>query len=201
MSAVNCPNCGDTLPRLLDLTKMVDCESCGTTVILDGDALQNAGQRGEMLDAPSLITLNTPVRIKAKDYTPVGHMRFDYGAGWWDEYWCLDPFGAGVWLSADEGDYVFEHPLDRSLWPMVQSKSLEFNGVTYVVSEKDSATCVAFRGQLPEVITLGETHHYTSFVSDAGKALTREHWTENGKTQEAWFAGEWLDPWSIGAQA
>ena len=193
----SCPNCGDQLPELLAITKMVDCDSCGTTVVLDGPMLRQAGTRGDMLDIPALVHLGQDFHANRQTYTPVGHLRFSYGPGWWDEFWCLTPDGSGVWLSVDEGDYALERPLQRSRWPVVMGKTTTFDGTSYEMSETDTATCIAFRGQLPEVAQLGEPHRYTNFVSAEGDALSRETWTENGTEAEAWFAGEWLDPWDI----
>ena len=176
---------------------MLDCESCGTTVLLDGDALRQAGTRGEMLDLPGLLKLDDMFRTPKGVYVVVGHIRFDYGPGWWDEFWCVAPDDNGIWLSVDEGDYAFEREVPRKDWPVVKGKTTEFGGTSYVISEQDDATCVGFRGQLPEEIAIGERHSYTNFIASDGAALSRETWVEDGKTQEAWFAGEWLDPWDI----
>lgn len=198
MTPQTCPNCGDQLAPLLGFTKMVDCDSCGSTVILDGEALRHAGTRGEMLDAPSLIQVGRDVDIHGTRYSPVGHIRFDYGPGWWDEYWCLDGAGDGVWLSVDEGDIAFERPVPAERAPVLLSGNrAEFESRVFHQTEADRATCIAFRGQLPEVITLGETHEYVGYVTNEGQALSLERWTENGQQYEAWFEGDWLDPWQI----
>ncbi len=197
MTSKTCPNCGDLLAPLLSFTKMIDCESCGTTVVLDGEVLRQAGTRGEMLDLPGMLKLDDMFRTPNGVYIIVGHIRLNYGPGWWDEFWCVAPDDAGIWLSADEGDYVFERALPRRHWPTVTGKSVVFDGKDYQQSEKDDAICVGFRGQLPEEITIGEQHSYTNFISSDGAALSRETWIEHGQTQEAWFAGEWLDPWDI----
>lgn len=54
---------------------------------------------------------------KVCTFLPFGHARFSYGRGWWDEFWCIDPEGTGRWLSADEGDYALESPLNPDRWP------------------------------------------------------------------------------------
>ena len=70
-----------------------------------------------MQDAPSLIQLGQHVKAGTKTLQPVGHAQFDYGRGWWDEFWCLDEAGTGCWLSADEGDYAVERVLPKDDWP------------------------------------------------------------------------------------
>lgn len=197
MTTKTCPNCGDRLAPILSFTKMLDCESCGTTVVLDGDALRMAGQRGEMLDLPALLRLDDMFRTPKGVYVVVGHVRYDYGAGWWDELWCVAPDDEGIWLSIDEGDYALERAVPPGVQPIKSGKHILYKGDRYHLSETDTATCVAYRGQLPEEIIIGETHSYTNYVSADGASLSHEVWTEHGTQHEAWFAGEWLDPWEI----
>lgn len=193
---LNCPNCGTLLPPLLQFAKMVDCTSCGTTILMQDAGLLAAGTHGVMVEAPSLLKLGEEVQIGSARFIPVGHIRFDYGAGWWDEFYCLDLSGLSpVWISADEGDYAFERLLPRSDWPVITGRRVQFSGTDYMLAEQDEATCIAFRGQLPEVIALGEMHHYRNFTGPDGLALSQEVW-DGG---EAWFAGDWLDPWAIKA--
>jgi len=187
----NCPNCGNKLPEIMQFTKMVDCDACGTTLLLDDDEMRMAGERGVMAEVPSLLALGETVKVGRRIMTPVGHIRFDYGRGWWDEFWCLDEHGIGHWLSVDEGDYAFETELSDV--PTFAWGGIEYRESRYTASETDEATCVAFRGQLPEVIAIGETHRYTDYTNADGKLISHEKW--NGG--EAWFGGEWLDPWSI----
>ncbi len=196
----NCPNCGAPLGAKLAYARMLDCDSCGTTILREDEALRVAGDRGVMLDAPSLMALGQTVMVNGAQYTPVGQVRFDYGAGWWDEFWC--PSGQagfdGVWISVDEGDYAVETAVGPTSAPkrphsLTLGTEVSFDGQTYMLSETDRATCVAFRGALPEVIALGETHDYANFTAPDGALLSLETW-DGG---HAWYRGDWIDPWKI----
>ena len=64
----------------------------------------------------------------------------------------------------------------------------------YRAIEAETATCVAFRGELPEAPEIGEAHRFINFQGSDRQALSLETWGMN----EAWFAGRWIDPWSVG---
>ena len=195
-----CPNCGTPVGPQFAFSQMVACESCGTTLVRDSDMLRMAGEAGVMLEAPSLIKLGQSVRIAGEDYTPVGHMRFDYGGGWWDEFWCPRSVASpdGVWISVDEGDYAIETRVPARAAPtkpakLVLGHEVQFDDETYMLSETDRATCIAFRGGVPEEIVLGETHDYANYTSPTGGLLSLEVW-DGG---HAWHRGAWVDPWKI----
>ncbi|MEZ5479330.1 MAG: hypothetical protein R3E95_18155 [Thiolinea sp.] len=105
----NCPQCGNALPLSFSFAKLVVCEQCDSTIFLEDDAARLAGQRSVLPERPSLIGLKTPFSYRNQDYLPVGHIRYQYAYGYWDEWWVLDGQGQGMWMSVDEGDFAFEH--------------------------------------------------------------------------------------------
>ena len=195
----NCGNCGAELPGRLAHARMITCEFCGTSSVLRDQTFETAGAGGEMLDAPSLIQLGQSVLVKSQDLLPVGHARFSYGRGWWDEFWCLDGLGEGCWLSVDEGDYALERNLDQKNWPKNFRAKLgakvEFLSENYVVTEAETASCMAVRGEFPEVLDVGEAHLYFDLSAPDGAMATYERW-DGG---EAWSVGQWIDPWDLSA--
>ncbi len=200
-----CPNCGAPLPLRFAAVKMLDCDSCGSACVYEDGALRAAGERGVMLEAPSLIRLQEPVRVAGVTYMPTGQLRFDYGAGWWDEFWCLDPSGGeGTWISADEGDYAVERVLEPHEWPAIAADAeltlglaVRLGHTDFTLAETDQATCIALRGSVPEVIELGETHTYANFTTLHGDLLSLEHWPGG----QAWHRGRWVDPFAIHSDA
>ncbi|CTQ50140.1 DUF4178 domain-containing protein [Jannaschia donghaensis] len=196
MSDRSCPNCGAALPEILAHARMVNCDFCGTSVVLEDEVLLNAGTSGEMVTAPALIEIGRAVRLPGGEFIATGHVRYDYGRGHWDEYHgALD--GDGLWVSVDEGDVVAQQAIDapkgadRGTFRL--DATLEFDGVTYRCTEVSNATAVAFRGQLPEPIVLGDTHLYANFSGPGGMLLSGESW-DGGS---AWFAGRWIDPFDM----
>lgn len=191
---VNCPNCGAALDWRIALSRLRDCDYCDSTILRDGDVLRRLGERGEMLDAPSLFRIGFETRLAGTVWRPIGHLRFSYGPGWWDEFWCVGPDGQMAWISVDEGDIVEEVPIAppaSAAMRMAVGVMVYVDGERFVAVEEEEAVCVAVRGELPEEIQVGETHRYVDFVDQEGGALTWEGWDG----QSAWFRGRWRDPW------
>ncbi len=193
----NCGNCGADLPQRYRHARMITCSHCGTTSVLRDKVFETAGHGGQMMEAPSLVQLNEDVLVAGLRLTPVGHARFSYGRGWWDEYWCLDAKGEGHWLSADEGDYALEQDLARTKWPdkfrPSLGKSTEIQGAKFTVTEAETATCIAVAGEFPEDLEIGEAHLYFDLSGQGGALATYEKWDSG----EAWSLGFWVDPWEV----
>ena len=194
----SCPNCGAALPEILAHARMVSCAFCGTSVVLDGAAVRGAGTSGEMLDAPELIGLGEAVSLAGRRFEAAGHARYDYGRGHWDEYHGLLD-GSPAWVSVDEGDVAIQYALDADLRPR-GGRALfrigavaEVGGASYRATEVENATLVAYRGQLPEPMAVGEVHLYANYTGPGGALLSGESWPGG----EAWFVGAWIDPFEV----
>ncbi len=195
----NCGTCGAALPGRLAQARMITCEFCGTSSVLRDKVFEIAGSGGEMLDAPSLIQLGHSVMVRSLNLMPTGHARFSYGRGWWDEFWCIDGQGEGHWLSVDEGNYALERDLHRHNWP--KDFRARFGATAqimteiYKVTEAETASCLAVRGEFPEELELGEAHLYFDLSAKDSAMATYEKW-DGG---EAWSIGHWIDPWDVKA--
>ena len=174
---------------------MVNCEFCGSSVVLDDEVLRKAGEAGEMLDAPELIGLGRSVWLPRGVFTATGHVRYDYGRGFWDEYHGTQD-GDLVWVSVDEGDVVVQYPVDgpppdRSAFRL--GRAIDLNGLRFRCTEVDDAVAVAFRGQLPEPVAIGDRHLYANFAGPGGRIASAELWDGGA----ALFVGEWVDPFDV----
>ena len=160
------------------------------------DAFRLAGQQGFMQDVPTLFQLGRRSVVDARQVTPLGHARFSYGRGWWDEFWCESAEGM-LWISVDEGDVAIEKPVPEDLWPKRFKAKLgakvKIDGVRYTVTEAETAECVAVRGEFPEVLSIGERHLYFDLSGPNKQIVTFEEWED----QRAWFYGDWIDPWQV----
>lgn len=191
----NCPNCGDHVADALAAAPMAVCPSCQTTIYLLDGRLLSAGSAGEMHDAPLLFGLGDRIKVGADWVTAVGHARFSYGPGWWDEFWAEDDAGDGVWISIDEGDVVAQHTLDSAPVAQVPRRvgAIISYGNGFRVSEIDTGTCMALRGRFPERLAVGDSYSYINAMAENGALLSAE--THAGATD--WFLGTWLDPFEL----
>lgn len=200
MVTINCPNCGDTITPHAGV-RMLTCPSCGTTLMAEDDVVTAAGDAGVMHDAPLLFGLGDHVTANGESFDILGHARFSYGTGWWDEFWALDGSGHPVWLSIDEGDVAIQRAVkpgkDAASAPLAQmpemGQEISFNGEIYTVNEIDSAECIAIRGEFDEALEVGETYRFFNAVSDHGDLLSGEIW-DGGALM---FDGEWVDPFEV----
>ena len=194
-----CENCGAALPRRLETARMATCDHCGTTSVLKDGVFQKAGHGGDLHAGPALVEIGREIRADGLFLLPVGQAQFDYGRGVWDEFWCIDDTGEGWWLSADEGDYALERVLPEADWPRGFTPRLgaevRVRGWPLTVTEAETATCRAVRGEFPEALALGETHLYFDLSGPANEIATYERW-DGG---EGWTFGTWIDPWKVSA--
>jgi hypothetical protein len=197
-SHVTCPNCGYGFENLRKSTRMFDCPSCDTTLFRDEDALKPIGNNGEMHDFPMLFGLGDTVTVHGDRFTVLGHARYDYGRGTWDEFYAETGSGEGAWISVDEGDVVIQQPLAGAPAPRPErppgiGESLEYGGYAYIVTEADTARCIAVRGQFPDLIEVDDAHDFVNASGGSGELLSGEFW--DGGQQ--WFGGDWLDPFTL----
>lgn len=191
----NCPNCGDHVADALAAAPMAVCPSCQSTIYqLDGRLL-SAGTAGEMHDAPLLFGLGDRIKVDKHWVTAVGHARFSYGPGWWDEFWAENDSGEGIWISIDEGDVVAQAALDHAPTarpPRRVGAIISFRD-GFRVTEIDSGECIALRGRFPERLAVGDSYAYLNAMAENGALLSAE--THAGETQ--WFLGKWLDAFEL----
>lgn len=195
---VTCPNCGYGFENLRKSTRMFDCPSCGTTLFQDADDWKPAGNNGDMHDYPMLFGLGDTVTAEGIKFIIQGHARYDYGRGTWDEMYGETAQGKGAWISIDEGDVVVQYPFEGQAGPRRKDppsvgEKFGYSGTDYTVTEGSTATCVAVRGQFPEVVQVGDGHYFVNASGPSGQLLSGEFW--EGSHQ--WYEGVWLDPFTL----
>ena len=110
-STFNCPQCGSPVPARVRYTKLIVCSSCGCSLLLEDDAVKHIGKRSIIADYPSIFRLGGHYRYRHMAFTMQGRVQYDYGGGYWDEWWVIADDGEGKWISVDEGDISIEAPI------------------------------------------------------------------------------------------
>jgi len=190
----NCPQCGDVLARHFKYSKLIKCQSCGSSIFLEDDVVKLIGERSVLSEEPSLIEINSPFLYEGREYLPLGKIRFDYGRGFWEEWFLKDEDNQEFWLSIDEGDFVLEQKIVMKLpFNSMREFKLGKKYNYYLITEKGEGVCVGFEGELPELISIGEKHQYVHLSEGYNKLITVE-FSEGSKEV---FKGNWIDPLSI----
>lgn len=190
MKYLNCPNCGAENPILLQRIKVATCQSCGTTLMVNDTQVQAAGAQGEMHYAPLLFGLGDHVQMGGTATRILGHARYSYGRGFWDEFCGVADDGTSCWISVDEGDVVRQTRLlgkaaPRFTPPFKPGETLEFDSATFTVTEVETAECIALRGQFDEALHVGERYSFVNASAGDEALLSGEFWDGNA----LWFLG------------
>ncbi|MBT8153188.1 DUF4178 domain-containing protein [Epibacterium ulvae] len=198
MHDFQCPNCGSSVAPAFQTVKMVTCSSCGTSLFLSDQAAEQAGEQGAMHDVPMLFGLGSHLRMGRDTYNIVGHARFSYGRGTWDEFCALNSAGAPLWISVDEGDIILQEEVRRAKWPRYDGylklgKVISYDGGGYRVVEDGKGECIALRGSFDEPLYVGEIYRYVNLQGENGDLLS----AEIDGDQYAWFVGRWFDPFEV----
>jgi hypothetical protein len=197
---LNCPSCGAPLPRRLRHAKIAVCESCRSIVYLEGAEATFLGSQSALVDYPSLLELDCTYRYDKLLFEPVGMLRYSYGRGFWEEWWCVGDDGGGHWISVDEGDFAMEEPLGTrtglpSFDDIRRQGSAELLGEAWTLTEVGEASLAGIAGQLPEVIDPRRQFFYLHLSQPGAKLLTLEYDDPQGAPEL--HLGQWIDPFRI----
>ncbi|MCH9741426.1 MAG: DUF4178 domain-containing protein [Epsilonproteobacteria bacterium] len=191
---INCPQCGYSLPIHFKWTKLLQCESCKSSIFLEDEGAKVIGEASTLSPEPSLVQLREPIRIDKKTYLPLGKIRYSYGRGFWEEWFLKSENNREFWLSIDEGDFVLESKAKITLpFHNIDKLSVGKRYGKYVVTEMGEGECVGFEGELPENIAIGDLHRY-AHLSEGGTSLMT---VEASSKEMKVFRGNWIDAFSI----
>ena len=191
---IHCPQCGYTLPLHFRFSKLVRCPACRSSIFLEDEGARVAGERSVLADLPSLLQLHQPLRYQNELYTPIGHIRYVTERYSWDEWWVYDQHGKPYWISVDDGDYLIEEEIPFRL-SVYSIDALRLGGSIegWQVTEIGEGLCQGFEGELPQIVTIGERHHYAHLSKPGGEMMTLsfEHNTKK------LYRGRWIDPYEL----
>ncbi len=195
--AYNCAACGGPLTLKFRYTKIITCPHCGAGLFLEDKAVKMRGLESVMADYPSLFSLYENYAYKTQKLTPIGQVRFEYAHGFWDEWWTLMSSGEACWMSVDEGDIAIEQLVTLDKMPFMPDLQvdveIELLGESLRVTERGSAQCIALKGEIPEVIMIGDNFDYVHLSGAKGRLVTLE--VQNGNLFA--YEGQWIDPFEV----
>ncbi|MEP4036582.1 DUF4178 domain-containing protein [Pseudophaeobacter sp.] len=198
MSELNCPNCGNRVAPAIKSAKMITCDACTTTLLLEDAGLRLAGDQGVLHEVPLICQLGDELKIGKGRYQILGHARFSYGRGTWDEFWAIDSSGEPVWISVDEGDLILQRVLPPKGWPEYRGtlrlgRNLRYKAEGFRVDEDGTGTCVGLKGSFGHPLTVGETYRFLNLQGESGTVLS----AEIAGQETEWFIGQWIDPFEV----
>ncbi len=203
-----CPSCGALLPHRFRYTKLVHCEYCQSLLAFGDGPAEKIGEQAALAEHPALFELYRAYRYGSQTLEPIGKLRYDYGRGFWDEWWCLDEQGSGIWVSVDEGDFAIERPVEE-----FTSQALEMPPYAdldlgskwrlldqhWRVTELGEAQFVGLAGEVPDAMDQRRAFRYAHLERPGKHLITLEYPLDGDAAEADGFVGTWVDPFDLEA--
>ena len=173
---------------------MTQCPSCKSTIFLEDEGSLKIGKESVLTNEPSLLKLHQQIKIDNKILFTLGKLRYQYGRGFWEEWFLNDDDGRVYYLSVDEGDFVLEYPKAIKL-PMenILDAKVGRRYGQFVVQERGFGECIGFEGELPKDVKIGQRIFYLQLSFGYGNIVTAEY----ANSQISTYEGKWVDAFKI----
>jgi hypothetical protein len=196
--SLTCPSCGHIIKQVTRSPQIVVCSACNSTNLLVSGRLEEIGESAILTEYPSIFEIYKTYRHKDWKFTPVGRVRYDYGDGFWDEWYVRSDGGKENWISVDEGDIAIEALAHNNIKVPQFNEihvggTLMINRVKMTVIEKNSCTMIGAQGELPFKIVPNDTYNYIDLLGPKRVSFTIEY---QGDRVDC-YKGVWIDPFEI----
>ncbi len=196
--SLTCPSCGNIINQMTRSPQIVVCPACNSTHLLNSGRLEDVGKSAILTDFPSIFELHRVFSHKDWKFTPVGRVRYDYGDGWWDEWFVRSDNGKESWVSVDEGEIAIEALIQKDLKIPAFDEirvggSFMINRTKMTVIEKNSCTMIGAEGELPFRIVPNDTYNYVDLLGPRRLSFTIEYQSDRIDC----YKGVWIDPFDI----
>lgn len=196
--SLTCPSCGNIINKVTRSPQVVVCPACNSTSLLQNGKMEDVGKSAVLTDTPSIFEMYKTYRHKDWKFTPVGRVRYDYGDGYWDEWFVRSDNGKETWVSVDEGEIAIESLVQKDLSvpgfnDIKVGGAIMINRIRMTVIEKNSCTMVGAQGELPFRIVPNETCNYIDLLGPKKVSFTIEYKQDGIDC----YKGVWVDPFEI----
>ena len=187
MSALvaNCPACGGPVEFKSGQSIVVICQFCRSAVARTDRDLKDLGKVAEIVETGS--PLDVGLRGKWKDipFELTGRAQLGHEmGGQWDEWYATFSNGWLGWLAEAQGRFylTFQYPIpDGVEVPQFEQLQLgqSISGLPWptplIVAETGRATARSAKGEIPYLLTPGETYYYADLSGTNGSFGTLDY--------------------------
>ena len=195
---LRCPNCGGDHTLVNPGITMLICDYCKTVVYWDDETALKTGSQSILPEADTRLFMHATGTLSGQGFEVMGHLRYDFGRGTWDEWYLQLGDGGEAWISEDGRELSHEIPIQAD-GPLPQAHAMQvgqavsLGGVAYTVRELGDATLVGGEGQLPFTLLQGEHYPYADVASLDGTQFATLEYDEGATAPPTCFAGHPLD--------
>jgi len=160
VKSANCPSCGAPVAFRSALSVYAVCEFCRSTLLRNGEDLQNLGRMADLLEDATLIQVGSEGKYRGIHFAVLGRIQLKHESGIWNEWYILFDDGRSGWLSEASGEYIVSAlvPVNDPL-PAFESLTPEMPvniaGRRFTVTDIETARCVSGQGELPFKVDAG----------------------------------------------
>src|SRR5215216_139837 len=181
----NCPSCGAPVEFKSGQSIVVICEYCRSAVARTDRELRDLGKVAELVETGS--PLDVGVRGKWKDvpFELTGRAQLGHEmGGQWDEWYATFSNGWLGWLAEAQGRFyiTFQYPIPEGVQvPPFEQLQLgqPVPGLPWptplMVAETGRATALGAKGEIPYLLTPGETYYYADLSGVDGAFGTLDY--------------------------
>ncbi len=160
MKQARCPSCGAPVQFRSATTLYAVCEFCRSSLLRNGDELQNLGRMADLLDDVTPLQVGSEGIFRDHHFAIIGRLQLQYAAGLWNEWYLLFDDGRSAWLAEAAGEYLVSAqvkvsqtlPAFATLQPEMP---VDIDGRVFRVTDLKTARCIAGQGELPFKVAVG----------------------------------------------
>jgi ribosomal protein S27E len=160
VKTASCPSCGAPVSFRSAASVYAVCEFCRSTLLRQGEDLENLGRMADLLEDASLIQIGTEGKFRGQHFGVIGRIQLKHESGLWNEWHILFDDGRNAWLSEAGGEYVVSaQVVVNEGIPAFETLSPEtvvtLAGRSFSVTDLETARCIAGQGELPFKVESG----------------------------------------------
>lgn len=166
----NCPACGGPVEFKSGQSIVVICSYCRSAVARTDRGLSDLGKVAELVETGSPLDIGVRGKWKDQNFELTGRAQLGHEmGGQWDEWYATFSNGWLGWLAEAQGRFymTFQYPIPDGVqvpsFDQVQLgqpiQGLPWN-TPLIVAETGRATALGAKGEIPYLLTPGETYFY-----------------------------------------
>lgn len=195
---MNCPQCGSGIILHSLLAKLVSCNHCASTLLIEPNGLTLSDIKSQFQKKLSLIKQGGSFIWKEQQFQPQGYIQLGHNEGFRKEWWVLDNQKNAYWLSEEDENFFLlqDRQLNEDIppWMTLQvNTQVHFAGKTWLVTEKRAQKFYGFQGQISYLPHQTKTLNYTYLTGVNAESLVLIFEDNQIRCRQ----GFWLDPFEI----
>lgn len=208
MLQIKCPSCGGSINFISNSSLYATCTYCTSLVVRSDLNVELIGKVSEIQDDLSPFKIGSEIDFEGERFHLLGRSRWSWDDGFWNEWFIQGNSGRQGWLVEAQGSYAVCFEVFGSSASTINAQYQDFlktpekdlnryesdfkitiEGAELFLTDKKSAKCISFQGELPFIAELNIEIQSFDFMGQIGEFASFQIEQELPKL----FAGRYLD--------